>query len=236
LDFHKTTDAYLAAKLRLFEVSDICICGTKAAKQYGIPQNQQPMILYDGADNYAAVRTICAALGLDAGKCEAALAQVAMPKGRMEIVDTPELNCTVVIDYAHTPDGLEYVLTQARKQFANCARLTVLFGCGGDRDRTKRPIMGAIAARLADRVIVTSDNPRTDSPHAIIADIIGTDGNTKFDTVIENRSEAIEYALSSAIADEVIILAGKGHEDYQIIGKEKIHLDEREIIRRFLDK
>ncbi|MDR3148970.1 MAG: UDP-N-acetylmuramoyl-L-alanyl-D-glutamate--2,6-diaminopimelate ligase [Oscillospiraceae bacterium] len=230
IDFHKTMETYLAAKLRLFEVSDICICDRRVAEKYTVPQKA---IQYDGADNYEAVRLICKSLNLDSAQCEAALDKVSPPKGRMEIVDTPGLKATVIIDYAHTPDGLEHVLTEARQRFSGCPRLTVLFGCGGDRDKTKRPVMGEIASRLADRVIVTSDNPRTEPPGAIIADIIG---NRDFSAVIENRIEAIEYVLSAAIPGEVIILAGKGHEDYQIIGKEKIHLDEREIIRRFLDK
>lgn len=234
IDFHKTTDAYLEAKLRLFEVSGVCLCDRRVAERYAIPGSP---ILYDGSDNREAVRLICAALNLNPEQCEVALANCVPPKGRMEIVDTPGLDATVVIDYAHTPDGLEHVLTEARQQFSGCSRLTVLFGCGGNRDKTKRPIMGGIAVRLSDRAIITSDNPRTESPTDIIADIVGDNRCPRpNDTVIENRIEAIEYALSTAIPNEVIILAGKGHEDYQILGNEKIHLDEREIIRRFLDK
>ena len=106
-----------------------------------------------------------------------------------------------------------------------------LFGCGGDRDRTKRPKMGAIAARLADFVIVTSDNPRTEQPSAIIADIVdGMIGTQTPYVVVEDRIEAIHYAMDRAQPGDVIILAGKGHETYQVVGNEKRHLDEREVV------
>ena len=116
-------------------------------------------------------------------------------------------------------------------------RLIALFGCGGDRDKTKRPIMGKVASRNADFVIVTSDNPRTEKPLSIIKDI--TAGMSDFKTpyvVIENRIEAIKYAISHAVKDDIIVLAGKGHEDYQILGTTKIHLDEREVIKEALEE
>ena len=148
--------------------------------------------------------------------------------GRCETVYT-QTDYTVIIDYAHTPDGLENIISTV-KEFCE-GRVITLFGCGGDRDRTKRPIMGKVAATLSDYCIVTSDNPRTENPTAIIEDIIV--GVKECDceyTVIENRREAIKFALSNANRGDCIILAGKGHETYQIIGKEKTHFDEREII------
>lgn len=152
--------------------------------------------------------------------------------GRVEVVDTGE-PYTVIIDYAHTPDALENVI-KAVKGFAT-GRVIVLFGCGGDRDAQKRPIMGEIAARLADNVIVTSDNPRTEEPGEIIKDILqGMKGYDGTYTVIEDRREAIAYALDNAMPDDVIVLAGKGHETYQIIGKTKYHMDEREIVMEHL--
>ena len=113
-------------------------------------------------------------------------------------------------------------------------RLIVLFGCGGDRDKTKRPMMGEVASLYADYVIVTSDNPRTEDPYSIISDILKGILPNKPYKIIENREEAIKFALSIAQKDDIIVLAGKGHETYQIIGKEKIHFDEREVISRGL--
>ena len=135
---------------------------------------------------------------------------------------------TVIIDYAHTPDGLENVLN-AVQDFKK-GRVITLFGCGGDRDNTKRPIMGKIAEEMSDLVIVTSDNPRTEDPGEIIRQI--KCGMTKDNSVtVENRKEAIKYALEIAREGDVVLLAGKGHETYQILKDETIHFDEREIVR-----
>ena len=140
---------------------------------------------------------------------------------------------TVIIDYAHTPDGLENVLNTFNE--IKTDRLVVLFGCGGDRDATKRPKMGKIAAQLADYCIVTSDNPRTEDPAAIIDDILVGMKDTKTPyTVIENRREAIHYAVKNAQKGDIIVLAGKGHETYQIIMTTKNHFDEREIVQEAL--
>ena len=136
---------------------------------------------------------------------------------------------TVIIDYAHTPDGLKNILSTFRECKKN--RLIVLFGCGGDRDKTKRPIMGNVAVHNADYVIVTSDNPRTEDPEAIINDILeGIKGIHTPYKVIVNRKEAIKYALSIARKDDIIVLAGKGHETYQILNSGTIHFDEREVV------
>ena len=173
-------------------------------------------------------------LGLDLNKACLDIVKFKGVKGRCERVET-NTDYTVIIDYAHTPDGLKNILTS----FNNCEknRLTVLFGCGGDRDKTKRPIMGEIAIRYADNVIVTSDNPRTENPTEIINDILGgMHGSRVQYKVIENRIEAIKYAISTAQSGDIIILAGKGHETYQIIGKDKIHLDEREIVLQALEE
>lgn len=153
-------------------------------------------------------------------------------KGRIEVVPTGR-DFTVIIDYAHTPDALEKILNVING--FKKGRLVALFGCGGDRDKTKRPIMGKIAAELADYMVVTSDNPRTEQPAAIIEDILeGVKGTKTPYKVIENRKEAIAYALKNAQKDDIILLAGKGHEDYQVLGKEKIHFDEREVIAEIL--
>ena len=171
-------------------------------------------------------------LGVPLADGAEALRSASPVRGRLEPVPTHGRPYHVLIDYAHTPDALENVLTAARA-FAP-GRVVALFGCGGDRDRTKRPQMGAIAARLADFSVVTSDNPRTEEPSAIIRDILtGMEGCDRY-AVVENRIEAIHYALSHAMPGDVILLCGKGHEDYQIIGHTKRHLDEREIVEAFL--
>ena len=149
-------------------------------------------------------------------------------KGRVETVPT-DGDYTILIDYAHTPDALENVLTAIRGFAAG--RVVTLFGCGGDRDRTKRPVMGEIAARLSDFVIVTSDNPRTEVPIGIITDILPGVAKTETPYVtIEDRVEAIRYAIDTHKAGDVIVLAGKGHETYQIVGDVKHPMDEREIV------
>ncbi|MGE4353764.1 MAG: UDP-N-acetylmuramoyl-L-alanyl-D-glutamate--2,6-diaminopimelate ligase [Oscillospiraceae bacterium] len=171
-------------------------------------------------------------LGLEMDACVRSLETAHGVKGRVEVVPT-DGDYTILIDYAHTPDALENVL-RAMKENAE-GRVVVLFGCGGDRDRTKRPIMGAIAAKTADFVIVTSDNPRTEEPMAIIDEIVkGMKGIRTPHVVIENRREAIAYAIDNHLPGDVIILAGKGHETYQVLGKEKHHMDEREIIAEHL--
>ena len=145
--------------------------------------------------------------------------------GRVEVVPT-DTDYTVIIDYAHTPDGLENIINCVQG-FAQ-GRVITVFGCGGDRDSTKRPIMGEIAGRLSDFSIITSDNPRTENPQKIVDQI--EDGMKKTDgkyICITDRREAIGYALDNAKAGDVIILAGKGQETYQIIGKEKFDFDER---------
>lgn len=146
--------------------------------------------------------------------------------GRLErIADAP---CAVLRDYAHTPDALERVLAALRP--LTDGRLVVVFGAGGDRDRGKRTLMGAVAVRGADDVIVTSDNPRTEDPDAIINEIeAGMNGATY--ARITDRRSAIAHALESARPDDIVLLAGKGHETYQIIGEAKHDFDERAIVR-----
>lgn len=153
-------------------------------------------------------------------------------KGAAEIVPG-DGDYTVIIDYSHKPDALEKVLRSLR--WVSKGRLVCLFGCGGDRDRAKRPIMGRIAADNADFVIVTSDNPRTEEPQAIIDEIVsGMQGTATPFKVICDRVEAICWAIDNALPGDVILLAGKGHEDYQVIGHEKHHMDEREIVAEHL--
>ena len=154
-------------------------------------------------------------------------------KGRVEVVPTPGKDYTVLIDYAHTPDGLENVLTSVKGYCRG--RLIAVFGCGGDRDPVKRPIMGKIGVDIADHAIITSDNPRTEEPGKIIQDILkGVNSSKNNYEIIENRVKAIHQAMDIARKNDIIVLAGKGHETYQEICGVKHHLDEREVVAAYL--
>lgn len=178
--------------------------------------------------NALAAAGACLQLGIDLDLIMQGLASVQGVRGRIEIIPTGR-DFTVITDYAHTPDSIENVLSALKSTVKG--RLIALFGCGGDRDRTKRPLMAAAAARHADHLIVTSDNPRTEDPEAIIAEILpGLEGFDVSHEVIVNRREAIYHAVHNAQPGDTIVLVGKGHEDYQIIGHEKFHFDEREVV------
>ncbi len=151
--------------------------------------------------------------------------------GRLERIENGQ-GLAVFVDYAHTPDALRKTLETLKRLCAG--RLIVIFGCGGDRDKTKRPVMGRIASELADFTIITSDNPRSEDPLSIIAEIRqGFVGNAY--RVVENRREAIGEAIRMATANDVLLVAGKGHEDYQIIGTEVFHFSDREVIEEWLN-
>lgn len=161
------------------------------------------------------------------------LPQFAGVPGRMERVEVaPDQNISVIVDYAHTPDSLENLLKAARPFIRG--KLICVFGCGGDRDRTKRPLMGKIAAELADVAVVTSDNPRTENPEEILKDVVAGVPNTVKPIVISDRAQAISTAIKQAQPGDGVLIAGKGHEDYQILGTEKIHFDDREQARAAL--
>ena len=183
---------------------------------------------------YNALGVAAAAIlsGVDLMSCSAALGTAPGVKGRLESVPTGR-DFSIIIDYSHKPDALEKVLKTLRP--VTEGRLICLFGCGGDRDRLKRPIMGRIAADNSDLVIVTSDNPRTEDPQAIIDEIlVGVkERKTPYKSICD-REKAIGWAIDKARKGDVILLAGKGHEDYQIVGHEKHHMDEREIVAEFL--
>lgn len=147
------------------------------------------------------------------------LSKVAAPPGRMQRI-ADSIAPTVYIDYAHTPAGLEAALRSLRSRCGNL--LWCVFGCGGDRDRGKRPLMGKAAARLADRLVVTNDNPRSESPGNIIADVLRGVGDKPGAIAIEDRAAAIAYAIHEAADDDIVLIAGKGHEDYQLIGDQRI--------------
>ena len=173
-------------------------------------------------------------LGISLADCCDAMASAKGVKGRVEVVPT-DGDYSIIIDYSHKPGALETVLQTLRPVVKG--RLVCLFGCGGDRDKVKRPIMGAIAADNSDFVIVTSDNPRTEEPEEIIREIVAGMKNKRTPKkVVCDREEAIHWAIDNARPGDVILLAGKGHEDYQVVGHEKRHMDEREIVADWLEK
>ena len=181
--------------------------------------------------NALTVLGVAVQLGISLEQAAEALTTAQGVKGRVEVVPTPGQLYTVLVDYAHTPDGLENVLSSVRG-FCK-GRLIAVFGCGGDRDPIKRPIMGAIGVKLADHTIITSDNPRTEDPMAIIRDIVANLEEGSWE-IIEDRRKAIRYAMDIAKKDDIIVLAGKGHETYQEINGVKYHLDEREEVAAHL--
>ena len=180
------------------------------------------------ASNLLAIYTTALVLGTPKDEILLALSKLESAPGRLEVLRGPD-DIAVVIDYAHTPDAMENVLKTLR-EVAPSRTLICLFGCGGDRDRSKRPEMAAIAEEFSDRVVVTSDNPRTEDPDAIIEEIMAGFGSRKKVTRITNRGEAIRTTIQFAPRSSTILLAGKGHETYQIIGTQKNHFDEREIV------
>jgi UDP-N-acetylmuramyl-tripeptide synthetase len=178
--------------------------------------------------NVLAAIATALALGFDVKKSIQVLEKITGVAGRFEIITT---NPTVIVDYAHTPDGLENVLNAAREITPEDGKLICIFGCGGDRDATKRPKMGDIAEKLADKVIVTSDNPRSENPQQIITDILAGFKSVNNVMVEPDRELAIKEACRLAKKNDVVLLAGKGHEDYQILNDKTIHFDDREKVR-----
>lgn len=184
--------------------------------------------------NSLCATSILLGLGHSIDKITQAAELVTTVKGRAETVEVPR-SFRVMIDYAHTPDGLLNILNCVRE--ITKGKVITVFGCGGDRDKTKRGKMGEIAGQYSDIAVVTSDNPRTENPLLIINDILcGMEKSKARLAVIENRRQAIEFALSKAKKGDTVLLAGKGHETYQIIGKEKILFDERKIVKEYFNK
>jgi len=207
---------------------------------------RSPLAGLHNLENLVVTLGVIHALGLDLSRAAMGLASAIGAPGRLEPVSEKADDITVLVDYAHTPDALKRVLSGCRP-FTK-GRLLCVFGCGGDRDPTKREPMGRAAAEGADVAIVTSDNPRTEDPMAIVAVVAGAvhrsglrpiapDEVTTTDrgyVVFPDRREAIELAIQKARPGDLVLIAGKGHEDYQIIGEEKVHFDDREEARRAL--
>lgn len=216
--------------------TDITVMGTGTSfKVTGAYGEHDLKLRITGIFNvYNVLGTICAALSenIEWNTIIASLESFTSVAGRFELIDGGQL-FPIIVDYAHTPDGLENILKTA-KEFTK-GRIIVVFGCGGDRDRTKRPIMGRIAAELGDVVIATSDNPRTEDPARILDDVEAgilevLDDNTQYEKIADRRA-AIERAITMAEADDVVMIAGKGHETYQILNTGTIHFDDREVAR-----
>ena len=204
----------------------VCTARTRTPVHLGVPGR---FSVYNALGAIAAFGE----LGIPPEECAAALATFPGVAGRMEVVPTPGKPYTLLIDYAHTPDALENVLKTVRGFAQN--RVIAVFGCGGDREREKRPLMGHIAGKLADLTIITSDNPRTEEPMAVIRDILPGLAGAEDKYIVEpDRRGAIALAMGRAAAGDVIVLCGKGHETYQEIGDKTIPMDEREIVRSLL--
>ena len=223
-------DAELYAKDAILQAEGVAftaVCGDEeVAVQLPIPGK---FTVY----NALSVLGIAKQLGISLADCAEALKTVQGVKGRMEVVPTPGKPYSVLIDYSHTPDALENVISSVQ-DFCQ-GRVITVFGCGGDRDPIKRPIMGEIGVKLSDICIITSDNPRTEVPEAIVADIVaGVKEEYGMYKVVCDRRAAIRYAMDIAEKDDIIILAGKGHETYQEINGVKYHLDEREEVAAHL--
>ncbi|MCG9893686.1 MAG: UDP-N-acetylmuramoyl-L-alanyl-D-glutamate--2,6-diaminopimelate ligase [Thermosynechococcaceae cyanobacterium MS004] len=196
---------------------------------------QLPLVGQFNVANFLAAVGAGLALGLALESIVKALATFTGVPGRMQqIVVKPDQDISVVVDYAHTPDSLKNLLEAARPFVPG--KVICVFGCGGDRDRTKRPQMGAIAAELADLAVVTSDNPRTEDPHKILEDVLAGIPAASSPLVEADRRTAIEIAIAQAQPGDAVLIAGKGHEDYQILGTEKIHFDDREEAEAALKK
>ncbi|AQQ71352.1 UDP-N-acetylmuramoyl-L-alanyl-D-glutamate--2,6-diaminopimelate ligase [Limihaloglobus sulfuriphilus] len=193
-----------------------------------------PLTGRHNVSNQLAAAGLCLGAGLSPAQIAAGLQTISIVPGRLERVDAGQ-DFTVLVDYAHTDDALKNVLVSLKRLPHN--RLIVVFGCGGDRDRSKRPRMAAAAAEYADVVIVTSDNPRSEDPLAIIEDIKPGLGTKSENALIEpDRKTAIKTAVQTALAGDIILIAGKGHETYQVIGDDTIHFDDRETARQFLEE
>ncbi|MGJ3250971.1 MAG: UDP-N-acetylmuramoyl-L-alanyl-D-glutamate--2,6-diaminopimelate ligase [Elainellaceae cyanobacterium] len=194
---------------------------------------QSPLVGQFNLANVLAAVGAVLHLGLDLEAIAQALPQFTGVPGRMERVQiSSNQDISVIVDYAHTPDSLENLLNAARPFISG--RMICVFGCGGDRDRTKRPQMGAIAARLADWAIVTSDNPRTEDPERILHDILAGIPDSVDALVMGDRAQAIRHAILNANPGDGVLIAGKGHEDYQILGTEKVYFDDRDHARTAL--
>jgi UDP-N-acetylmuramyl tripeptide synthase len=261
LDFHKTFEEYKKVKMDWMNEGDCLRIWPEDWQKEKIPE-KFPLPGKFNYENAQTARAAGRALGIKETVIDGALAAAQPAPGRFEKIDSGQ-NFLLIVDYAHTPDGLEKLL-KTTQEIARGKIITV-FGCGGDRDRTKRPKMGYISGLMSDYTIITSDNPRGEEPLEIISEIENglvsglkaasvdhyssvtpslkikpktdflKEGGLGYE-IEPDRAKAIERALSLAQAGDVVILAGKGHEDYQIFKDKTIHFDDREVARKLLEK
>ncbi|HSV27636.1 MAG TPA: UDP-N-acetylmuramoyl-L-alanyl-D-glutamate--2,6-diaminopimelate ligase [Sedimentisphaerales bacterium] len=276
LDYHKTLEAYLAAKMKLFQglgEDSFAVLNRHSPQSAVAARQTRAQILWYGTNNEAdiegriiqmgsagteydlcfqgqcqrvntpmpggynlsnhlAAAGLCIGAGFELGVIAAGLSSLAGVPGRLEGVDCGQ-DFRVLVDYAHTDDAMQNVMETLRPMCRG--RLTIVFGCGGDRDKTKRPRMAKVAQELADIVIVTSDNPRTEQPDDIIRDIMaGFDEQGRKKVTVEgDRKKAIWLALEGAKGGDIVLIAGKGHEDYQVVGRTKHHFSDREVVEEW---
>ncbi len=218
------------------DLDDVVVDGASHSYRWGSVEVTVPIGGHFNVANSHAALVTAVELGVDPRVAVAGLAGVTPVPGRFEAVPAAtERGLTVVVDYAHTPDGLAEVLRSARTIADPGSAVVIVFGAGGDRDREKRPEMGAVAGRLADRVIVTSDNPRREDPNAIIGDILGGMNDTVVDIRVEpDRRTAIAAALAEITRGDVLVVAGKGHERTQDLGDRVVEFDDRAVITELL--
>ncbi|QLB13367.1 UDP-N-acetylmuramoylalanyl-D-glutamate--2,6-diaminopimelate ligase [Bisgaardia hudsonensis] len=229
-NYQPTHQLWLKATALQFSGQGVSI---RFESSWGNGQLQSALIGEFNVNNLLLVMATLLSLGYGLDELVATVARLQGVCGRMEML-TSQQGITAIVDYAHTPDALEKALQAAR---IHCkGKLWCIFGCGGDRDTGKRPLMATIAEQLADKVIITDDNPRTEAPEMIIEDILKGFKNSQDIQVIHHREQAIVYALESAVENDVILVAGKGHENYQIIGTTKHHFSDQEVIRKVFGK
>jgi UDP-N-acetylmuramoyl-L-alanyl-D-glutamate--2,6-diaminopimelate ligase len=246
LNYHKTWRAYRQVKLGWMKKGDNIKIYPKDYKNIHLPE-KLPLLGLFNYHNFQAAAAVARSLGLFEETILRGIGKVEPIPGRFENIEEGQ-NFKVVVDYAHTPDGLKNVLKTCHhilKEQKEKGRLITLFGCGGDRDTGKRPKMGCLARSWSDTIIVTSDNPRNEDPHKIIKEILaGFNGFCwrelfKKDQVVhveEDRRKAIKLAIGSAKENDIVLLAGKGHENYQIVKETRLHLDDREEARKVLQQ
>ncbi|ARU65416.1 UDP-N-acetylmuramoyl-L-alanyl-D-glutamate--2,6-diaminopimelate ligase [Histophilus somni] len=226
-DYQPDTKNWLKATALSFHSKGTTI---EFASSWGNGILSSPLIGGFNVSNLLLVLATLLSLGYDIDKLLATVRQLTGVCGRMEMLSAKH-KATVIVDYAHTPDALENALQSAA---VHCqGKLWCIFGCGGDRDRGKRPLMAAIAEKFADSVIVTDDNPRTENPEQIMQDILTGFQQSSAVQIIHQREQAIKTALQSAVENDVVLIAGKGHENYQIIGTTKYHFSDQEIVKKY---
>jgi UDP-N-acetylmuramoyl-L-alanyl-D-glutamate--2,6-diaminopimelate ligase len=235
LDFHKTFEAYKNTKLQFMNEGN-------AHKIF--PEEYEKEVITSMPDipgefnlkNLKSTQSILKKIGLNQNQIAQALPSLTPPPGRFEFIRLGQ-PYWVIVDYAHTPDGLQNILEEAHRIKKKNNRVILVFGCGGERDRGKRPQMGKIAHQLADKTIITSDNPRHEDPRQIIADILlEIPKNDPSILVIEDRYEAVKSAIQSAEEGDVVILAGKGHETTQIINDQKLPFDDKQVAKEAIER